>query len=141
MYDPLAALSADEGRTWSPIVKTPTILETFAKTWGQRTKDGRYALVYPHALNRRNRFPMVVMTGSGQKRGGREIAIRKSAWAFSAARRSGVNRPASMPRYISATGKSLPPRRNAAQSTSEVRLVQASRSISRSLGSNDAKRV
>jgi hypothetical protein len=38
-------------------------LETFAKTWGQRTKDGRYALVYPHALNRRNRFPLIVMTG------------------------------------------------------------------------------
>jgi hypothetical protein len=59
----MAALSADEGHSWTPIARTPTILETFAKTWGQRTKDGRYALVYPHALNRRNRFPMVVMTG------------------------------------------------------------------------------
>lgn len=58
-----AALSADEGHSWTTPVKTPTILETFAKVWGQRTKDGRYVLVYPHSVTRRNRFPLVVMTG------------------------------------------------------------------------------
>ena len=59
-----AALSSDEGRTWTPIVKCPTLMECFAKTWGQRTADGKYALVYGHSATRRNRFPMVVMTGS-----------------------------------------------------------------------------
>jgi hypothetical protein len=33
-----------------------------AKTWVQRTQDGRYALVYNHSLTRSNRFPLVVMT-------------------------------------------------------------------------------
>lgn len=59
----LAALSADEGQTWTPLVWTPTIHECFAKTWGQRTKDDRYALVYNHSATRRNRFPLVVMSG------------------------------------------------------------------------------
>ena len=58
----LAALSADEGRTWTRLVKCPTILECNAKTWVQRTDDGRYALVYNHSATRRNRFPLVVMT-------------------------------------------------------------------------------
>ncbi len=59
----LAALSPDEGKTWTQIVTTPTILECSAKTWGQRTEDGRYALVYNHSATRRNRFPLIVITG------------------------------------------------------------------------------
>jgi len=58
----LAALSEDEGRTWTRLVRCPTILECNAKTWVQRTDDGRYALVYNHSATRRNRFPLVVMT-------------------------------------------------------------------------------
>jgi hypothetical protein len=58
----LAALSADEGQTWTRLVTCPTILECSAKTWVQRTDDGRYALVYNHSATRRNRFPLVVMT-------------------------------------------------------------------------------
>jgi hypothetical protein len=59
----LAALSPDEGKTWTPIATTPTILECSAKTWGQRTEDGRYALVYNHSATRRNRFPLIAITG------------------------------------------------------------------------------
>ncbi len=59
----LAALSPDDGKTWTPLATTPTILECNAKTWGQRTEDGRYALVYNHSATRRNRFPLVVITG------------------------------------------------------------------------------
>jgi hypothetical protein len=58
----LAALSPDDGRTWTKIAKCPTIMECNAKTWVQRTDDGRYALVYDHSATRRNRFPLVVMT-------------------------------------------------------------------------------
>jgi len=57
-----AALSPDEGATWTPIAVTPTIAECFAKTWGQQTSDGRYAVVYNHSATRRNRFPLVVAT-------------------------------------------------------------------------------
>ncbi len=59
----LAALSPDEGKSWTPLATTPTILECNAKTWGQRTEDGRYALVYNHSATRRNRFPLIVITG------------------------------------------------------------------------------
>jgi len=58
----LAALSPDEGKTWTRLVRCPSILECNAKTWIQRTEDGRYALVYDHSATRRNRFPLVVMT-------------------------------------------------------------------------------
>jgi len=58
-----SALSPDNGKTWTPITKSPTLKVCGAKLWGQRTKDGRYALVYNHTQIRSNRFPMVVMTG------------------------------------------------------------------------------
>jgi len=56
------ATSPDNGKNWSPIVKSTTLWTTGAKTWGQRTADGRYALVYNHSATRRNRFPLVVLT-------------------------------------------------------------------------------
>jgi len=58
-----SALSPDNGKTWTPITKSPSLSVCGAKLWGQRTDDGRYALVYNHTQTRGNRFPMVVMTG------------------------------------------------------------------------------
>jgi len=58
-----SALSPDNGKTWTPITKSPSLSVCGAKLWGQRTNDGRYALVYNHTQIRGNRFPMVVMTG------------------------------------------------------------------------------
>lgn len=58
-----SALSGDDGKSWTPITKSPTLSVCGAKLWGQRTDDGRYALVYNHTPIRGNRFPMVVMTG------------------------------------------------------------------------------
>jgi len=55
------ALSADEGKSWTPFGKSPSLRPVGAKTWVQRTEDGRYALVYNHSA-KGNRFPMVVMT-------------------------------------------------------------------------------
>jgi len=57
-----SALSADEGRTWTEPVRSETLWTTGAKTWIQRTEDGRYALVYDHSATQRNRFPLTVMT-------------------------------------------------------------------------------
>lgn len=55
-----AALSADEGRTWSVPVQVPSIVTDGAKTWGQRTEDGRYAIVYNPA--KRGRWPLALAT-------------------------------------------------------------------------------
>jgi len=57
-----SALSPDEGKTWTGITKNKTLMTCGAKVWGQRTDDGRYALVYDHSATRGNRYPMVVMT-------------------------------------------------------------------------------
>jgi hypothetical protein len=46
-----------------------------SKVWGQRTEDGRYALVYNHSATLRNRFPLVVMTGDDGYRFGDMLAL------------------------------------------------------------------
>lgn len=54
-------VSRDKGKTWSEPVRPPTLISGDAKVWGQRTPDGRYALVYnPHPTKR---LPLVVVTG------------------------------------------------------------------------------
>ena len=58
-----SALSGDNGRSWTPIARNSTLMTCGAKVWGQRTADGRYALVYNHSATRGNRYPMVVVTG------------------------------------------------------------------------------
>ena len=57
------ALSDDEGQSWTPIGKNPTLWTTGAKTWGQRTEDGRYVIVHNQSATRRNRFPMTALVG------------------------------------------------------------------------------
>jgi hypothetical protein len=59
----LVALSSDEGKTWSTPVQVPSIITAGAKTWGQRTADGRYALVYVPAPYNSHRWPLAVVTG------------------------------------------------------------------------------
>src|SRR5205085_2851239 len=58
-----AALSEDEGKSWSPVVKVPTLIMDGAKVWGQRTKDGRYALVYTTNKLSDYRWPLGIVTG------------------------------------------------------------------------------
>ena len=57
------ALSADEGKSFSEPVTLPTITTDGAKIWGQRTPDGRYALVYNPTLHSEHRYPLAVVTG------------------------------------------------------------------------------
>lgn len=59
-----SALTTDRGETWTPIVENSTLRTTGAKTWGQRTDDGRYAIVYNHSATMINRFPASVLVGS-----------------------------------------------------------------------------
>jgi len=57
-----SALSPDQGKTWTGITRLTTMKTCGAKMWGQRTKDGRYALVYNQSATEGNRYPLVVMT-------------------------------------------------------------------------------
>ncbi len=59
----LAAISSDEGKTFSAPVKVPTLLMSGGKQWGQRTNDGRYAISYNPIEQTQYRFPLVVVTG------------------------------------------------------------------------------
>jgi len=59
----LGALSSDGGRSFSTPVKLPTITMDGAKIWGQRTADGRYALVYNPTVHGEHRYPLAIVTG------------------------------------------------------------------------------
>ncbi len=54
-------VSADSGATWSLPVVPPTLHTNNAKVWGQRTGDGRFALVYNPTP--RPRYPLMVVSG------------------------------------------------------------------------------
>jgi hypothetical protein len=58
-----ASLSPDNGYTWTPIAKNKTLLTSGAKTWGQRTADGKYVIVHNQSATQRNRFPMAALVG------------------------------------------------------------------------------
>jgi len=59
----LCALSEDEGASFSTPVKVPTLTMDGAKVWGQRTPDGRYALVYNPTVHSEHRYPLAIVTG------------------------------------------------------------------------------
>lgn len=58
-----AAVSTDEGRSWSPVAAVPSLVMAGAKIWGQRTNDGRYALVYNPSTHGYHRWPLAIVTG------------------------------------------------------------------------------
>jgi hypothetical protein len=59
----LAALSFDEGKSWTKPMQPPSINTGAAKMWGQRTADGRYALVYNPINDGYHRYPLAIVTG------------------------------------------------------------------------------
>ena len=59
----MAALSSDEGKTWSDPVKIPSLQMTGAKISGRRTSDGRFALVYNPNIDDDHRWPLAIVTG------------------------------------------------------------------------------
>ena len=59
------AISTDNGKTWTPLVRAPGFATTFAKIWGQRTSDGRYAIAYDPQDHRPGyRWPLAVVTSN-----------------------------------------------------------------------------
>ena len=57
-----SALSPDDGITWTKISQNKSLWTCGAKTWGQKTEDGRFAIIHNQSVTRRNRFPMIVIT-------------------------------------------------------------------------------
>lgn len=60
--DRWVTISRDQGDTWSYPVRCETLTYGSAKIWGQRTDDGRYALVY-NPTGSMARHPLCVATG------------------------------------------------------------------------------
>lgn len=53
--------SDDGGYNW--VIKTePTFVTSGAKSWGQKTEDGKYAIAYINSLSSEHRYPLVVVT-------------------------------------------------------------------------------
>src|SRR5262249_17767748 len=59
----MAALSDDDGKTWSRPVKGPTLLMAGAKISGLKTSDGRYSLIYNPYPDGYHRWPLAIVTG------------------------------------------------------------------------------
>lgn len=71
-----ASMSPDNGKTWTPIVKNESLLTSGAKTWGQKTDDGRYVIVHNQSATKRNRFPMTALVGDDGHTFDRIFALR-----------------------------------------------------------------
>ncbi len=57
----LAALSTDEGQSWSRPVEAPNIAKSNAKHWGQRIDDGSYILAYCPQDGWGSRWPLALI--------------------------------------------------------------------------------
>ena len=63
--------SLDGGNTWSDIVSNPTLRTSTGKVWGQRTPDGRFALMYNPTPDGQHRWPIAIVSGTdGHEFGG-----------------------------------------------------------------------
>jgi hypothetical protein len=54
-------ITTDEGKTWSELQLAKNVVTWNAKVWGQKTSDGRYAMVYNPSLFR---WPLAIMTSN-----------------------------------------------------------------------------
>ncbi|MBQ6645943.1 MAG: exo-alpha-sialidase [Clostridia bacterium] len=57
-----AALSEDGGRHWSEVKTSPSLVMSGGKQWGERTSDGRYALLFNPNTDSCHRWPLAVVT-------------------------------------------------------------------------------
>ena len=53
--------SRDGGKTWD-FRTEHSFVTTGAKSWGQKTEDGRYAIAYVNSIGSEHRYPLVVVT-------------------------------------------------------------------------------
>lgn len=59
----LCTVSEDKGESWSQPVRCLSLETSTGKVWGQRTSDGKYALVYNPSTDSMHRWPLAVVTG------------------------------------------------------------------------------
>lgn len=59
----LVSKSVDKGETWSPLEVDYSIETSTGKTWGQKTADGKYALVYNPTTDSAHRWPIAAVSG------------------------------------------------------------------------------
>lgn len=57
-----AALSDDDGLTWSTPVRIPSLIMAGGKQWGQRTADNRYAICYNPIETQPYRYPLIAIS-------------------------------------------------------------------------------
>lgn len=61
--DSMTSYSDDGGESWSELKKSVSIETSSGKVWGQKTPDGRYALVYNPTPDSAHRWPLAMVTG------------------------------------------------------------------------------
>lgn len=61
--DSMTSYTDDGGRSWSELRKSYSLETSSGKVWGQRTNDGRYALVYNPTPDGAHRWPLAMQTG------------------------------------------------------------------------------
>ncbi|WP_282936380.1 hypothetical protein [Paenibacillus sp. RC67] len=57
-----AAVTEDEGQTWSKLHDVPSFIMAGAKVWGQQMADGKYTLVYNPTPTGKYRWPLAMLT-------------------------------------------------------------------------------
>ncbi len=57
------SISEDGGRSWAEVKLSPSLVMSGGKMWGERTSDGRYALLYNPNTDSCHRWPLAVVTG------------------------------------------------------------------------------
>ncbi len=59
----LCTVTEDGGESWTKPVRCLSLETSTGKVWGQRTSDGRYALVYNPSSDSMHRWPLAVVSG------------------------------------------------------------------------------
>ena len=56
------ARSDDNGKTWTPVTISPSLVMSGQKVWAQKTDDGRFAMLYDPTMESTHRWPLCVTT-------------------------------------------------------------------------------
>lgn len=57
------SISEDGGQSWAEVKVSPSLVMSGGKVWGERTSDGRYALLYNPNTDSCHRWPIAIVTG------------------------------------------------------------------------------
>ncbi len=57
------SLSEDNGKTWAPVLESPSLVMSGGKVWGEQMSDGTYALLYNPNTDSCHRWPLAIVSG------------------------------------------------------------------------------